>query len=67
MPDQCSKAGKRVRVNDRIASGYGDTPKAGTMGRLERQLENGTVLVVLDDGRRVHLASWEIDAVEEAS
>jgi hypothetical protein len=53
--------GDRVRVNSRITEGRGVLPKVGDRGTIERHLENGTVVVKLDDGRRAILASWELD------
>lgn len=60
------KPGARVRVNNRIVPGFGEPPPEGALGRVDRVLETGAVLVVLDDGRRALLASWEIDEVPEA-
>ncbi len=53
--------GDRVRVTDKIVPGVGNLPKAGDLGTVEAQLENGTVIVKLDDGRRAQLASWEVE------
>jgi hypothetical protein len=58
------KQGQRVRVNKSITPGYGKPPAPGMSGRVEQQLEDGTVVVKLDDGRRVLLASWEVDEVK---
>jgi hypothetical protein len=55
------KKGDRVRVTEQITPGVGEPPKAGTLGMIEAQLENGTVIVKLDDGRRAQLASWEVE------
>jgi hypothetical protein len=57
------KKGERVQVTVQIRLGMGETPKPGAAGRVERQLEDGTVLVMLDDGQRVLLASWEVEAL----
>ena len=58
------KPGDRVRVTEHIVKGVGDTPKPGDMGRLERQLPDGTVVVNLDSGKRALLASWEVEIVQ---
>jgi hypothetical protein len=58
------KKGDRVRVNEKMAPGVGNPPKVGDLGTVDMQLENGTVVVNLDDGRRALLASWEVDLVE---
>ncbi len=57
------KKGDRVQVTDRITPGVGSVPKPGDKGDVEAQLENGTVIVKLDDGRRAQLASWEVEPI----
>jgi len=59
--------GQRVRVNDRISRGVGSMPKPGALGTVQEQNENGTVRILLDDGRYVLLASWEVDHVDASS
>lgn len=59
--------GQRVRVTKAVTPGIGTPPEPGTLGRVERQNEDGTLIVKLDDGRRVMLASWEVEKVEEPS
>jgi len=53
--------GDRVRITDRITPGIGEAPRPGMKGTIERQLENGTVLVVLENGKRGLFASWEVE------
>jgi hypothetical protein len=54
------KKGDRVQISEEIRPGIGEVPKAGTPGTVERQLEDGTVLVLLGDGRRALLGPLEI-------
>jgi len=58
------KKGDRVRVSSRITPGVGEPPKPGTLGTIERILENGTLIIELDDGRRAQLASWEVEPAQ---
>ena len=58
------KKGTRVRVNERITPGWGNPPKPGTLGTVDLVREDGTVIVLLDDGRRVLLGSAEIDSID---
>ena len=54
----------RIRVV--ISSpGIGRIPNVGNRGTVETQREDGTVIVKMDDGRRAHLASWEVELVED--
>jgi hypothetical protein len=55
------KKGDRVRVTDKIRPGLGRPPPVGAPGTIETVLENGTVIVKLDDGYRAQLASWEVE------
>jgi hypothetical protein len=55
------KKGDRVRVTERVAAGWGAPPKPGTLGTVESVREDGTLLVVLEDGRRALLAPFELE------
>jgi hypothetical protein len=55
--------GDRVRVTEQVMPGVGEPPEPGTLGTIETQLENGTVIVKLDDGRHAQLASWEVEPI----
>lgn len=59
------KKGDRVRVTRHITAGVGEPPKPGALGTIDTILENGTVIVNLDDGRRAQLASWEVEPASE--
>ena len=52
-------------MSSRITAGIGDPPKPGTLGMIDMVLENGTLIVKLDDGRRAQLASWEVEPADE--
>ena len=62
------KPGDKIRVTNKIVQGFGDTPKPGTVGRILKINEDGTVIVTLDlPGKRpgevfrAMLASWEVE------
>jgi hypothetical protein len=59
------KKGDRVRVSARVLAGVGEVPKPGTLGTVNTLVEDGTIIVKLDDGRHALLAVWEVDLVNE--
>lgn len=63
---QALKVGDPVRVNARLRPGVGIMPRVGEAGHIEVVKENGNVVVLLADGSRALLASWEVDPMVDA-
>jgi hypothetical protein len=55
------RKGDRVRVTEKVLPGWGTPPKPGTLGTVESEREDGTLLVLLQDGRRALLAPFEVE------
>jgi hypothetical protein len=63
------KKGDRIKISSRITEGNGEMPKPGSLGTFVEHVagDSSLVLVVLDDGRRALLASWEIELAGPAN
>lgn len=55
--------GARVRVSARLLPGLGTMPKVGELGTVEETTEGGSLVILLDNGRRAMLAPFKVDLV----